>query len=510
MSIETSMSTQQQTTGTRLATYLLMAAAVIMSIFQYLYCRSFWTDEAAVVVNIMDRDFAGLMKPLMYYQMAPILYLWITKAITTVFTPNEYSFRILSLIAYLTSLWLVWKLLTRFVKDGLAVFIGLAFFVFNNKLFYYSSELKQYMTDTMVTLILLYVATDPLSANRRKMLVMSLVGALAIFLSNVVVTVLPMIFLFIFFSESKPWQWSHLRSMLLMGFMWLLAFVINYFMFMHDHPSRAQQLIFFAEAFPPTNLLSKQALAFFEYKLQVVKRDFGFGQNNTHPTISIQEYVHYAIFLLLLAGYVWNVTRRANRILLLIVIPILMHAVLAYFKAYPLAIRNMLYQYPLICIILALGAEKWLSLTSRIRPVLTAVTFILTAVLCVIFVRVQLPHQVEESKPVLSFMQEHSRGEETIYSYSAGNYTLDAYIRTKYYKPTGPVIWGTYFKGDHVQAAAEIGSLHPKSAWIFFAHFADGLEHRIMGELSNSGYRQTDSVRAKGAAAYRIEAAAVK
>jgi hypothetical protein len=102
-------------------------------------------------------------------------------------------------------------------------------------------------------------------------------------------------------------------------------------------------------------------------------------------------------------------------------------------------------------------------------------------------------------------MQEHSRGGETVYSYSAGNYTLDAYIRTKFYKPSGPVIWGSYFKGDHVQAAAEIDSLRPKRAWVFLAHFADGLEHRIMGELSASGYRQTDSVRAKGAAAYRIE-----
>ena len=499
---------RQNTSGINIAIYVLMACAVIMSLFQYFYCRSFWTDEAAVVVNILDRDFVGLMQPLMYYQVAPIFFLWINKALTTIFTPNEYSFRILSLVAFLISLWVFWKLLIRFVKDRLAVFIGLAFFIFNNKLLYYSSELKQYMTDTMVTLLLLYLVTNPILSNQRKMFLSAIMGALAIYMSNVVVTVLPMVFLFIFLSESRPWRWPFLRSMVLMGGVWLIAFGVNYFLFLHDHPSRAQQQIFFASAFPPADLLTKEAAAFFEYKLQVIKRDFGFGKNNIHPNVSFLEYIHYAIFLLLLAGYIWNVSKKSQRMLLLILIPILLHVILAYFKTYPLAIRIMLYQYPLICIMLSLGAEQWLSKIQKLRPVITTVTFILTAVLCVTFVRAQLPHQVEESKPVLTFMQERSRGGETIYSYSPGNFTIDAYIRTKYYKPSGQVIWGSSFKGDQVQAAAEIDSIRPNSAWIFFAHFVDGVEYQIMGDLSSRGYVQTDSVRAKGAAAYRIQKAA--
>jgi hypothetical protein len=36
------------------------------------------------------------------------------------------------------------------------------------------------------------------------------------------------------------------------------------------------------------------------------------------------------------------------------------------------------------------------------------------------------------------------------------------------------------------------------------------VEYQIMGDLSSRGYVQTDSVRAKGAAAYRIQKAASK
>jgi hypothetical protein len=499
------MKTSASSRAVRIASLILMASAVAMSVFQYFYGRSFWTDEAAVVINVLDRDFEGLMSPLMFYQMAPILYLWITKAITTIFPANEYSFRFLSMVGYLVSLWLVWKLLTRYVKDSLAIFIGLAFFVFNNKLLYYSSELKQYMTDATVTLALLYLVTDPKSSNQRKIQLLAIIGAIAIYLSNVVVTVLPMIFLFIFLAEEKPWRWSFLKGLLLMGFVWSAAFLVNYIMFVHNHPSRPQQQIFFAEAFPPANLLSKQAIAFFEYKVQVLKRDFGFGKNNIHSTISYIEYIHYGIFLMLIAGYLWKCFRGADRRMLLLLIPILLHSVLAYFKAYPLAIRIMLYQYPLIVIMLAMGAEQWLGKLSKPRRVIEFATLGLTLVLSVSFISVQLPHEVEEARPVLSYMQSHSDNQEDVYSYNPGNLNIDAYIKNGFYKPSGKVVLGKTIEDSIIHVPSEIISTGSTHSWIFFAHFDPGAEHFVMDSLSANGYRVMDSVRAKGVVAYRTQ-----
>lgn len=499
------MNTSASNRAVRMASYVLMACAVGMSLFLYFYGRSFWTDEAAVVINVLDRDFVGLMSPLMFYQMAPILYLWITKAITTIFPANEYSFRFLSLVGYMLSLWLIWKLLTRYVKDSLAIFIGLAFFVFNNKLLYYSSELKQYMTDATVTLVLLYLVTDPKSSNQRKINLLAIIGAIAIYLSNVVVTVLPMIFLFLFLGEEKRWRWSILKPLILMGVVWSAAFLVNYIAFVHNHPSRPQQQIFFAEAFPPTNLLSKQAIAFFEYKVQVLKRDFGFGKNNIHPTVSYIEYIHYGVFILLIAGFLWRCVRKSDRRMLLLLIPIILHSVLAYFKAYPLAIRIMLYQYPLIVIMLAMGAEQWLSRLLKPRRILEYATIALTLVLSVAFIRVQLPHEVEEARPVLSYMQSHSDKNEDVYSYNPGNLNIDAYIKNGFYKPSGKVVLGKIIKDSVAHVPSEIMSTGSTHSWIFFAHFDAGTEFFVMDSLAAKGYRVIDSVRAKGVVAYRTE-----
>jgi hypothetical protein len=499
------LKTSASNRAVRIASFILLACAVAMSVFQYLYGRSFWTDEAAVVINVLDRDFVGLMSPLMFYQMAPILYLWITKAITTIFPANEYSFRFLSMLGYMVSLWLLWKLLTRYVKDSLAIFIGLAFFVFNNKLLYYSSELKQYMTDVTVTLALLYLVTDPKSSNQRKIQLLAIIGAIAIYLSNVVVTVLPMVFLFIFLAEDKPWRWSFLKGLVLMGFVWLSAFLVNYLLFVHNHPSRPQQQIFFAEAFPPANLLSKQAIAFFEYKIQVLKRDFGFGKNNIHPTVSFIESIHYGVFLLLIAGYLWKCVRSTDRRMLLLLIPILLHSMLAYFKAYPLAIRIMLYQYPLIVIMLAMGAEQWLGKLPKPRRVIEFVTMALTLVLSVAFIRVQLPNEVEESRGVLSYMQSHSDKQEDVYSYNPGNLNIDAYVRNGFYKPAGKVVLGKTIKDSVAHVPSEIMSAGSTHSWIFFAHFDPGIEYFVMDSLSAKGHRVIDSVRAKGVVAYRTQ-----
>src|SRR5215831_5380695 len=40
-----------------------------------------WEDECFLCVNLIDRDFRGLIQPLNYHQVAPLLFLWMQLAV---------------------------------------------------------------------------------------------------------------------------------------------------------------------------------------------------------------------------------------------------------------------------------------------------------------------------------------------------------------------------------------------------------------------------------------------
>ncbi len=89
--------------------------AVIMAIVQFLNMRGLWTDESAVAINIVKRDYLGLMKPLDHLQVAPVLYLWVVKFLSQILTEQEWGLRLYSLLSYFTAIFLYWRLLCRFV-----------------------------------------------------------------------------------------------------------------------------------------------------------------------------------------------------------------------------------------------------------------------------------------------------------------------------------------------------------------------------------------------------------
>src|SRR5438128_12417 len=45
--------------------------------YHYLRGPSMWHDEAAVAVNVLDKDYQGLLGPLRFHEAAPPLFLWV-------------------------------------------------------------------------------------------------------------------------------------------------------------------------------------------------------------------------------------------------------------------------------------------------------------------------------------------------------------------------------------------------------------------------------------------------
>lgn len=139
---------------------LIVTLGVAARLRQFVFNRSLWLDEAAVAVNIVGRNFGGLLRPLEYLQVAPIGFLWTEKVLVSIIGNTDLVLRIGPLVAGLLALVLMAKLaepmstLLEIVPGGLA----LALFALSGRLIYYSSEVKQYSLDVLLAVTLLILA----------------------------------------------------------------------------------------------------------------------------------------------------------------------------------------------------------------------------------------------------------------------------------------------------------------------------------------------------------------
>lgn len=139
-----------------LAAAVLVLAGLALRLRQYLSGRSLWLDEAMLALNIVNRDFAGLLKPLDYDQGAPLGFLLLEKLTISLLRNGELTLRLPSVIAGCLSLIIFYLLLRRFLSPA-GLLPALALFAFSERLIYYTSELKQYSFDVFVALTLLII-----------------------------------------------------------------------------------------------------------------------------------------------------------------------------------------------------------------------------------------------------------------------------------------------------------------------------------------------------------------
>ncbi len=57
----------------------ILLSGVTLSLFQFIYNRSLWRDEAGLALHIINKNGLELLKPLDYRQVAPILFLQLEK-----------------------------------------------------------------------------------------------------------------------------------------------------------------------------------------------------------------------------------------------------------------------------------------------------------------------------------------------------------------------------------------------------------------------------------------------
>lgn len=121
---------------------------VALRVLRYLCCFPLWADEQCVVVNLLDRDYAGLFDALDQRQVAPVGFLLLVKWLVETLGMHEYVLRLPAVVCGSAGL-LVFRALAERLLGGtaLAAAVGVmavAFFPIRH-----AAELKPYACDLL-------------------------------------------------------------------------------------------------------------------------------------------------------------------------------------------------------------------------------------------------------------------------------------------------------------------------------------------------------------------------
>lgn len=144
----------------------MLAVGMAWRMFRYFLQFPVWGDEAFICVNFLDRDYLGLLKPLDYKQVAPILFLWSEMAVYRQLGGSELAIRLLPFLAGLGSLFLFWRL-ARSTLNTASALIAVGIFAVSYYPIRHSCEVKPYAFDLFWSLALFVPAVNWLGQPER-------------------------------------------------------------------------------------------------------------------------------------------------------------------------------------------------------------------------------------------------------------------------------------------------------------------------------------------------------
>ena len=394
-----------------LITGSILLAGFFFRLRQYLTGRSLWLDEAMLALNIVNRDFGNLFKPLDYDQGAPIGFMLVEKTFSLIFGRNEFSLRLFPFLVGLLSLWMFYLLLKHYAS-GWGRWVGLVLFAFNPRLIYYSSEVKQYIVDAAITILLLLIAL-PLfqKPSRKRFVALAVVGLLALWFSHPSLFVLAGIgfALSLFYIQKRDYQ--NLASTIGIGVLWLINIGLLFSLTLNDLRNNAYMHEYWQGGFvpmPPWLDLTWYLMVF---------------QKNMDTQYGL-AYAAALIFILMLAG--WIMLFIQKREVAITLASILFFTLLASsFGLYPVLERMGLFLVPIGILMIAKSLEipaqrlKNYPIPSAI-VLLVLSAFILYGPLTRSLEQFITPKYFEHIRPTMGFLQETwKEGDGMFVSYGA-------------------------------------------------------------------------------------------
>ncbi len=167
------------------AIWAFLALGVGLRLARYALNYPLWSDEAFVAANFLRRGYLELLRPLDYWQICPVLFLWAERAVVDALGFREWTLRLVPMLCGLTALGLFPKM-ARSVTRGPELLLAVGIFAVSAAPIRHASEVKAYAGDLLVALLLLTPALNWLRDRSRtdRLWVLVLVAPVALAASH--------------------------------------------------------------------------------------------------------------------------------------------------------------------------------------------------------------------------------------------------------------------------------------------------------------------------------------
>ena len=141
------------------AAWGFVGLGLLLRLAAFLLDFPLWWDEAFVAVNLLRRDYRGLLSPLDYGQVCPLLFLWAELTSVRLLGFSEWSLRLFPLLTALASM-VLFRVAAGRVLRGRALLLAVAVFAVAVHPIRHAADVKPYASDLLVALILQMLAFD--------------------------------------------------------------------------------------------------------------------------------------------------------------------------------------------------------------------------------------------------------------------------------------------------------------------------------------------------------------
>lgn len=396
---------------------LIIFLGILLSFYQFVFNRNLWLDEAMLALNIISKSFTELLQPLASAQVAPIGFLFIEKLFAITFSYSDYSFRIFPLLSFYLSIPFFYLLSKQFTKNTFFAYAATALFSINLMLLYYSSEAKQYSTDVLVSIIILYASLNLNSQSKKSLALYAIIGIISIWFSNTAVIILFVCGLYSIYSELLK---KGNRIVILPIISWVISFVIYYLLFVHNHPTREMMTNDWERFFLPLNPFSKE---FYHFLYGTVKD----AASISIPNRSLRLFPITVSFI----GIVYLIKEKKFATLYFLFFPIMVHLLISGLELYPFRGRFTLYLYPQMILIYIIGLYyTWKLVRNKFFKL--SIYFLLIPIIINVYPLLKVfPIEKEEINKSLTFLTNNIEEEDRIYVFRFSVPTFTYYQRKK-------------------------------------------------------------------------------
>lgn len=466
---------------TRPAMICVVVVGFALRLVQYLGSGALWLDELALAHNVLERSAWELVRePLMFHQVAPVGFLLAQKAIVSALGSSDWVLRSLPFAAAVASL-LVFRRLAERTLEGVGPLVAVTLFATAVPLLFVATQAKQYSTDVLAAVLIMYFgAVLDARPSRRGLAVSAATGAMLVWVSQPALLVIGATGIVVLLRLVPRGELSRVAIVVAVwGVSALAAAAVAMSSVTSD--VRAEMLAYWADGLPPASMREWLARRWPLDQIQYLVGVYG--------QASLRYPAPLLYVALGLAGALIAVGRRRflGHVTMALALMIVGAAVS---HQYPFTQRLALYVAPTGLLLIAAAVDGLWRWTARWSRRMAPATAMLVAPCLWPVWQAPPPYQLENVHPALEHLRAHHQPGDRIYVYYFAVYAFEFYAAR--YGFSDAYTAGACHRPDHREYLEEIDAFRGEPrVWVFFSHALPHLGDRddLLSYLETIGRR---------------------